>query len=241
MTCTDLHNVAGSRWLFESLVPNQLKKVVLFEDFNKEYISRFQGVYETLNAELSRKADFAVSRAVAEASLDLEHLSASFIVDARHFFQARQTDWVWNTLVSLVLTSDSQAPHGNHAEVSTILQSAAAAASKMPRLKSMEIWNEAKGWACVFRYQAPEGCKPARITWRGNWDLLIESNVVRAWEAVALSRGRAETKVINELLDADVVVKSHGDAIHHLKLLHQVVSPVSLWQIRRESNHYHTG
>ena len=100
----------------------------------------------------------------------------------------------------------------------------------------MEIWNDAKGSACVFRYQASEGCRPTTITWRGNWDLPIESNVVRSWEAVALRRGRSGIKVISELLDAEVVIKSHGDAIHHLRLSYQVVSPVSLSHIRRENN-----
>ena len=106
---------------------------------------------------------------------------------------------------------------------------------KMPILNAMELWNGGKNLACVFRYQASKSCLPSKITWRGNWDFPIEPAVVRSWKAVALWRGQPQVKVISELLDADIVINSHGDAIHHLKLLYQVVSPISLWQIRKET------
>lgn len=140
-----------------------------------------------------------------------------------------------------MLTSGSQIRHGNYSVMNDMFQPAAAPAMEMPRLKGMEIWNGAKGLACVFRNQASECCLPATITWRGNWNLPIEPYVVQSWEAAALSRGQSKVKVISELLDADVVLKSHGDAIHHLELLHQVVSPVWLSQIRRESSLQITG
>lgn len=106
----------------------------------------------------------------------------------------------------------------------------------------MELWNGKKGLACVFRYQASEGYQLAKITWRGNWDLSLEPRIIRSWKAVALKRSRREVQghefqVLKELLDADVVIKFHGDAIHHLELLHQVVRPVSLWQIQKETGH----
>lgn len=107
---------------------------------------------EFLDAEPVRTADVAVSTAVAKASLDPEHLSAPFIVDARHFFQAIHPTWVWSKLLSLVLTSRLLVPDEGHAEINGILQAAAAAAMKMPRLNAMEPWNGRKGLACVFRY-----------------------------------------------------------------------------------------
>jgi hypothetical protein len=36
----------------------------------------------------------------------------------------------------------------------------------------------------------------------------------------------------------DGVIGSHGDAIHHLRLPCQVVTPASLWQIRQEGDRY---
>jgi hypothetical protein len=46
-----------------------------------------------------------VSRAVAKASLKLEQLSASFIVDASYFFHAQDPSWKWPNMTSLALAS----------------------------------------------------------------------------------------------------------------------------------------
>jgi hypothetical protein len=96
--------------MFRSLqVPNQLRRIVLFEDPNDVYISVFEGhpvpgVYAGATHE--------TSPALAEASLSLENLSASYIADALYFFQARKSTWVWENLASLVLTSTLLLPKG---------------------------------------------------------------------------------------------------------------------------------
>jgi len=56
--------------------------------------------------------------------------------------------------------------------------------------------------------------------------------VIQAWDSVALSRGQGHV-IVKELLDAGCV-KSHGDAIRHLKLSRPVIRPVSLRQIQME-------
>ena len=224
-------------WLFKSLIPNQLKRVVLFEDFNDEYMAIFQGVHRALDAEPVRIADGAVGTALAEASLDLEHLSASFIVDARDFFEAIHSTWVWSKLLSLVLTSRLLVPGGSLTKISSMLQAAAAAVMKMPRLNTMELWNCGKRMACVFRFQAYLGHSSAAITWRGNWNLMLEPHVIQSWQAVAARCGQHELQVVKETLDSDSVIHSHGDAIQSLKLLHQVIHPLSLCQIRKEFSH----
>lgn len=209
---------------------------MLFEDFNEDYISVFREVRPFLETEPFRKANFDISRIIAEASLDLEHLSTSFIVDARYFFQARQQIWVWIRLKSLLLTSRLLYPDRSHAKMNDLFQAAAAAAMEMPMLNVMELWNGGKGFAGVFRYQASKGNGPATITWRGNWDLSLEARVIPLWEGVTIKRGlREDLQVVKELLDADVVMKSHGDSIHHLGLVNQAVHPVSLWQIQKET------
>ena len=175
-----------------------------------------------------------MSREIAETSLNLEHLSASFIVDARHFFQARQSTWVWNKLTSLTLTSRILSSDKDLEEINDTLQAAAVTAVKMPMLNTMELWNYGRGLACVFRYQVPRGKRPT-ITWRGNWDILLEPRVIQSWQAVTLEPAASlELRVVKELLDANIHMKSHGDAIHHLGLV-QVVHPVSLWQIQKET------
>lgn len=104
----------------------------------------------------------------------------------------------------------------------------------------MELWNGGDKFAGVFQYQVSEESddRTARITWRGTWDLALEPHVLKAWQTVAASRRADECKlpVITEILDVnDVVIRSHGDAIRHLRLLNTVVHPVSLWQMEKET------
>ncbi|CAI7606412.1 unnamed protein product [Penicillium glandicola] len=107
-----------------------------------------------------------VSWAVAKASLKLEHLSASFIVDASYFFHACEPSWMWPSLTSLALTSQLLTPDESPIEIDNMLQTAAALAMKMPNLKSMEIWNGREGLAVLFRYQLTREGQPVVITWR---------------------------------------------------------------------------
>lgn len=200
---------------------------MLFEDFNDNYISVFDGEIRHI-----RKADLGVSKALVRASLDLEHLSASFIIDASDFFLA-DPKYTWNNLVSLALTLQLLVPSENHGTINDTLQTAAVAALQMPKLNVMELWNGGKGFAGAFSYQIYEDFGPATISWRGSWNLALEPRVIQSWEAVALKRTPCDLQVVRELLDA-AVINSHGDAITHLKLSHEVMCPVSLWQIKNE-------
>ncbi|KAL8894158.1 MAG: hypothetical protein Q9207_008540, partial [Kuettlingeria erythrocarpa] len=133
--------------LFKSLGFRRLRKLVLFENSDDEFVTAIQGVHRDYDAEPVRVADITVSKALAEASLGFEQLSASFIADARWFFEARQPCWAWNQLTSLVLTSRLLNPYQSHAVVNDLLQAAAAAAMAMPMLTTMELWNGGKGIA----------------------------------------------------------------------------------------------
>lgn len=168
----------------------------------------------------------------ALASLKLEHLAASFIVDASHFFEIEHS-WEWPNLKSLVLTSKSLVPDKNPIKIGVVLQAAAAAAMKMPQLKTMEIWNGRKGLAALFKYQTFRDKQQAMITWRGTWKLAIESSIIRAWEAVMHQYDGWRLVLVQERLD-EAAIKSHGDAIHYLMLSSQVIRPISLQQIRME-------
>ncbi|KAK0748114.1 hypothetical protein B0T21DRAFT_406654 [Apiosordaria backusii] len=123
-----------------------------------------------------------------------------------------------------------------------MLEKAGIVALQMPKLDVMELWNGRRGLACVFRYQASGNCagQKAKITWRSNWHLKLEPRVRQAWEAVAVQRDHREGK-FNVVEDPVILyfgkdkIRSHGDAIHHLQLVNEVIRPVSLWQIRYES------
>ncbi|KAH9215894.1 hypothetical protein DL95DRAFT_445690 [Leptodontidium sp. 2 PMI_412] len=181
-----------------------------------------------------RIPSFHVSRAVANASLTLEHLSASFIVEASQFFAARELYWTWPNLTWLALTSNLLVPQELQTELDDMLQSAAAAAMKMPNLETMELWNGEKGLAMLFKYQRAEPGQSAAITCRGTWELTLQPLVIQGWDAVALRHRGRGCIIVKELLDAGVRVKSHDDAISHLKLSRPVIRPVSLRQIQME-------
>lgn len=79
------------QYLFNSIqrLNNNLKSLVVFENFNQQYPSFMQWFMEgedLTECHSTRNPDPAVSRAIALASLKLEHLAASFLVDARNFF-----------------------------------------------------------------------------------------------------------------------------------------------------------
>jgi hypothetical protein len=169
---------------------------------------------------------------VALASLKLEHLAASFIVDASHFFEI-EPSWEWPNLTSLVLTSKLLTPDENSIEIGAMLQAAAATAIKMPQLETMEIWNGRKGLAALFKYQAFRDIQQAIIIWRGTWKLAMEPSIIQAWEAVVHQYDGWRLNLVQERLD-EAAIKSHGDVIHYLMLSSQVIRPISLQQIRIE-------
>ncbi|TGO49244.1 hypothetical protein BCON_0216g00180 [Botryotinia convoluta] len=214
--------------LFESLSCSQLQRLVIFENFDQTYSASYKG----LGCDPMRIPSSSVSRALANASLTLEHLSTSFMVEASHFFKARELSWKWPNLTWLALTSRLLVPQERSAELDNMLQAAAAAAMNMPNLETMEIWNGEKGLAMLFRYQRNNRGQPAVIICKGTWELTLRPLVIQAWDSVSLEHCGQGNVIIKELLDISDSIKSHGDAIRHLELSKPVVRPVSLRQIQ---------
>ncbi|KAK2765014.1 hypothetical protein FQN54_008713 [Arachnomyces sp. PD_36] len=224
------------QYLFEAIprFNNDLKRLVVFENFNQRYpanMQQFLNGVDIAGCDIIRNPAPAVSRRVALASLKLEHLAASFIVDASDFFKI-EPSWEWPHLSSLVLTSNLLTPDENPIEIGAMLQAAAAAALKMPQLETMEIWNGRKGLAALFKYQAFRNTQQATILWRGTWTLAMDPSTIEAWEAVVYQYN-GKLNLVQERLD-EAAIKSHGDAIHYLMLSSQVIRPISLQQIRIE-------
>ena len=212
--------------LCESLRSDQLRRVVIFENLH--------GNNPTMSLAV-RAAEIDTAYALVEASLGLEHLAASFVSDASYFIHASERWNIWPRLESLALTSNILDSQQQFVSINGLLESVALVAMKMPRLKSMELWNGRAGFAGVFRYQLFEIDPTVKITWRGTWDVPLEPRVLEVWRAVATKRLECKLQVVTEILDANVVVRSYGDAIRHLRLLNTVVHPVSLWQIQKET------
>lgn len=132
------------RRLFESLASDRLRRLVIFENFNETYPAGYRNV----KCDPMQIPSSYVNQAIANASLTLDHLSASFILDASDFFDARKFSWKWPNLTWLALTSRLLVPRESSMELDDMLRAAATAAIKMPRLETMEIWNGERDWRC---------------------------------------------------------------------------------------------
>ncbi|KAL1882517.1 hypothetical protein Plec18167_002933 [Paecilomyces lecythidis] len=219
-------DIASYLWLKYSL-SKKVRKISIFEDFNDGYLKAFEGSKD-FDVIPVRIATAEVSTAFAKRSLSLEKLASSFVVEACHFFEARQPKWTWRLLQSLVLTSRVLTRDQTPRTITNLLEDSGAAALNMPRLDTMALWNYQKGEACVFTYHK------GSIIWRGTWDMELEPRVIEAWRRFTTRHTSYEFSVKTELLPCDIA-NSHGDAIYHLKLPREVIDPVSLWQIRRET------
>ncbi|KND90416.1 hypothetical protein TOPH_04909 [Tolypocladium ophioglossoides CBS 100239] len=216
---------------FSKYLPKQVRSFVLFEDFNQDYDS-WRLVSGIHNAELVRTPYQPLARWLA-GSRKLQSLSASFIVDAKHYLDAvrhRPEDGPWQNLTQVSLTSLLLKWGTSSDETEGLLLAAASAAHQMPQLKMLELWYGRRGQACLFRYSVLP-CDATEIFCSGTWDLELQSGVVEAWRLVSRSdfRVRKATRI-----DADLI-QSHGDAIHHLGLMLDVLHPESLRQIRRDA------
>lgn len=234
LTRHHLYSIEYQSLLETNAIPH-LKRLTLFENFNRRYPRYFGSCSAT------RSPSWQVGRAVAITSLMLEQLSASFIIDASQFLRTIRRGWKWWCLTTLVLTSQLLDPRRRSKDVNNMLSAAAGAAMKMPKLELMEIWNGRAGMAAVFRYRTSrymyeeDECKrrPSVMTWRATWNFVLTVPVIRAFENVTHKRHGNSFIIDKESVDASLI-KSHADAIHHLELAELVIRPVSLRQIRTE-------
>ena len=122
----------------------------------------------------------------------------------------------------VVLTSQEHLrPDENRIKINALLRAAAAVALKMPKLKTMELWNCGHGQVCVFRYEALDYSRPepehtCRLTWQSTWgsrDLVVEPAVVNAWEVVARAPGYPS--VLFERRPLPVGVREREYTSHH--------------------------
>ncbi|KAF5569337.1 f-box domain-containing protein [Fusarium phyllophilum] len=169
-----------------------------------------------------------LSREFAVASLSLENLSLSFIVDAVDFFGQCQEYWIWADLRSLTLTSRLLTYDGDSSKIHEMLYTAAHIAKRMPKLERLTIWNGGVNEACAFTYRKQQ--HNASVTWQAKGGTKLNSAVYSAWEN--LHSGcflRVEEK------DTWYSITSHVAAIMCLGLEH-VVDHVSLRQMQLENS-----
>ncbi|KAF9763934.1 hypothetical protein IL306_002945 [Fusarium sp. DS 682] len=226
-----------------------IRSVTIFEDFNEQIMEAIRTgmnpsfIDQFFRIETKRPLDPGLGNAFAKKSCDLEHLSVSFMIDARHFFTSCKKLKRWPRLRSLILTTPLMTK-GDRNRISDLLVNAGEVAQKMPKLKSLAIWYCCREEACAVifhkkRNNYRKGAGWSTLTWRGTRDFEFSREVVETWQKVVCPwRSRREpcqshqVLVRAERVEGEII--SHGDAIHHLGLPDGVIDPISLRQIRKE-------
>lgn len=226
-------------------LPETLKNLTIFEDFNEDYNIVF-GIYRRTQGWMRTPDDIrtpspAVGVALAWRSTRLEKLSASYIVDALDFFKAREPYWIWNDLKSLTLTSPLLTPRSSSETVNQLLAEAGAAALQMPSLETLELWNGIRWNAGAFRYRVVTKSRhftTITLGWCGTFDLILKPDVLDSWKEVAALHSGHELVVLPHESLVKETITSHAAAIRALQLNEGVIHSESLDQITRESHRY---
>ncbi|KAH6618291.1 hypothetical protein B0J18DRAFT_402141 [Chaetomium sp. MPI-SDFR-AT-0129] len=218
-----------------------MRAVTIFEDFSDSLEAMWEETTQPIHQDLpiDRIPCGDVGASFAYDSLKLEKVSLAFMIDARDFFDTCQCSWRWRRLESLALTSPILCEPKTHQEkikTEKLLRAAGRVARRMPKLKTMVLWNGQVKNACAFIYHVGAGPRPnmASITWRGTWEMELTHRVVAVWERVAEKQGYLKPLWVTQKHINKEDILSHGDAIHHLAMPCQVIEPESLWQIREE-------
>ncbi|PON23663.1 hypothetical protein TGAM01_v207310 [Trichoderma gamsii] len=216
-------------WIIQLNLPKTVQRIAMFQESTE--------LYDALPPFAGQRQDLGhhdrYDEAFATKSLELHHLAVSFMVDAERMFQNCEPDWVWPNLQTLSLTSPLlQSDDENRKAIEDLLCRAGELVRKMPKMRTLVLWNGGKEHACAFIYRLDGNDDPS-ITWRGTWDMKMSPRVIESWQVVASTFPSGRLDVRNELIRE--AIGSHGDAIYHLRLPVQVVEPASLWQMRREA------
>ncbi|POS72443.1 hypothetical protein DHEL01_v209158 [Diaporthe helianthi] len=151
---------------------------------------------------------------LARVSRQLKHLTASFVVDAKHFFQpfwpepstARPSStakWVWDQLETLALTSELlRRPLENEKEVNHLLEAISLAVRRMPRLLTLEIWNgDDHQDAFVFCYSYSTVSRRASLTIQGTRQIYMTQDTERSWGETIRQKTGLKSEIQFEKLD----------------------------------------
>jgi len=80
--------------------------------------------------------------------------------------------------------------------IEDLLYVAGITAQRMPKLKTLALWNGIKGEGCGFIYHRDGG--HASITWRGTWNIRLSPRVVEAWQWLAEHHFYGAIQVLNQ-------------------------------------------
>ncbi|KAL7932207.1 hypothetical protein V8C35DRAFT_96961 [Trichoderma chlorosporum] len=140
----------------------------------------------------------------------------------------------WPNLESLALTSSLLDVAADSKSINNLLRAAAGAALEMPKLQTMEIFNERFLSVFIFQYCRKLNGMPT-ITISSSWSHPLEPGVISAWDRVGHRHENTGHKiaVIRKRLKT-VFFRNHGSVVYMLRLQDLILHPVSLCQFIAE-------
>ncbi|KAK1622149.1 hypothetical protein BDP81DRAFT_334935 [Colletotrichum phormii] len=148
-----------------------------------------------------RSVNHDVVSATVRASYRLRRVAMLGTINAAYFFRDHMhgTDFDsqedepnlsrhWPDLTHLALTAPINRLLYNDSEVDSLIISAGTAASRMPKLKMMEVYSPGNVVGFFFRYEIRED-NTAKLFIAATWDLEIGVWAIRPWEHAARRRG----------------------------------------------------
>ncbi|KAH6895651.1 hypothetical protein B0T10DRAFT_545306 [Thelonectria olida] len=177
----------------------------------------------------------------------LEHLAFSYFVDAPDAFLVLATRlymsgglMLWSprlpeppelSLKSLALTA-SKLTSASASDVAPILRSAAEAATRMPCLQTLELWNHDKGEMAIFRYHRTE--ETSEIVWQSTQDMELGSSSMSAWKRVVAWHSKSRHELKATVTRFPEKAKASYDVLQHLQLKELVIHDMSAHQLEKE-------
>ncbi|KAI2469933.1 hypothetical protein F4781DRAFT_200186 [Annulohypoxylon bovei var. microspora] len=178
------------REVIEAL-PSNLRRFSIFLDANVglHWPNISKGIMES---------DVASAHKLRTVSRQYTKIDASFFVDAQYFFatfiSGPSGEECWPnletfTMTSALLSSKSRGRYGD------MLEGAAKAALRMPKLRMLQIWFGYANEFCLFRYMKEQ--EDSLIEWVRTSNALRGPNqgVVQAWQAVADETRRGQLRI----------------------------------------------
>ncbi|CVK95954.1 uncharacterized protein FMAN_13876 [Fusarium mangiferae] len=225
-------NIRQEYDLIANIHPSTLRTLTVYEDFCIEHLLLAPLFYgpRCVYVEQERWVD-ENSKQFAAKSLNLEHLSISFVAIAETFFSHCQSDWTWKSLQTVILTTRQFTRDLASKAVSVFLQDAAQVALRMPRLEIIVLWNaRRRRRASSFTYRRTK--MAATIAWCSTMDVEFDRYTVQAWEEVARKHGHPYLWLEKRRIEGEII--SEGHAIRLLELPSLVIDPESRQQMEQE-------
>ncbi|RYP24044.1 hypothetical protein DL765_000772 [Monosporascus sp. GIB2] len=198
--------------------------------------------YDTLpyHSGPERECMAALGLDLARASRQFEELHAAYNVDVRHFFDQFwggqpiipvRYELGWPNLKYLSMTSQQLMPFANYDHM---IQTAAAAALKMPNLDIMELWDCHSPYdQSLFRYERRQARHP-RIQRLSTWNALLTQKARSAWAEVADAHGSRHGLEAETIHLEPPPSRGRHHIMKHLVLKSHLWNETSLHQIMAE-------